>query len=282
MRMTNICKSAIFRIAPWISAMAAPVLAQAPTAPMTQAAGGPAFADLADLAIRAPVVAGVRVRRAVRLKGADATGVSPDSVRFFVEADVETLLRGTGGLPTQIRYLVDVPLDARGRPPRLKGMRVLVLATPVAARPGELQLVAPGAQLEWTAATEQRLRTLATALVARDAAPRITGISSAFHVPGSLPGESETQIFLTTAAAKPVSLSILRRPGEQVRWAVSLSDIVDETAAPPARETLLWYRLACSLPAALPDAATAALSPAENAAARADYAVVRTGLGPCR
>ena len=280
--MTNICKSTLFRVSPWLLALAAPALAQGPTPPMALAADGPAFADLADLAVKAPVVAGVRVRRAVRLKGADATGVAPDSARFLIEADVEALIRGTGGLPARVSYLADLPLDARGRAPRPKGMRLLVLATPVTGRPGELQLVDRTAQLDWTPATEQRLRALVTALVARDAAPRITGISSAFHVPGSLPGESETQIFLTTAAAKPVSLSVLRRPGEQVRWAVSLSDIVDETAAPPARETLLWYRLACSLPATLPDAATAALSPAENAAARADYAVVRSGLGRCR
>ncbi|MFD1949944.1 hypothetical protein ACFSGX_04060 [Sphingomonas arantia] len=261
---------------------AAPVASQAQQAPATATTAGPGFAALADLAVRAPVIAGVEIRRAVRLKPAEAPGIVPGATRFFVEADLVTLLRGRGGLPARVSYLVDLPSEARGRPPKPKGQRVLLLAAPVAGRPAELQLVGSGAQLDWTPGTEQRLRTLATALVAPDAPPAITGISSAFHVPGSLPGESETQIFLTTASAKPVSLSILRRPGEQPRWAVSLSDIVDETAAAPARDTLLWYRLACGLPAALPEAATSALSPEDNAAARADYAVVRTGLGPCR
>jgi hypothetical protein len=82
------------------------------------------------------------------------------------------------------------------------------------------------------------------------AAPRITGIGRAFHVPGNLPGESETQIFLQTADSRPVSLSVLRRPGETPRWAVALSEIVDEAAVPPAPGTLLWYRLACTLPRA--------------------------------
>jgi hypothetical protein len=272
----------ISTLLPLAVATAGPVAAQPVPPVLAPSESGPAFADLADMAVAAPIVAGVQIRTTIKLKGPDAVGVAPGDTRLFIEADVVTLLRGQGGLPTAIRYLADVRNDARGRVPKLKGSRMLLLARPVAGRPGELQLVAHGAQLAWTPATEQRLRTLLTALVAPDAPPRITGISGAFHVPGSLPGESETQIFLTTASAKPVSLSILRRPGEQPRWAVSLSDIVDETAATPARETLLWYRLACALPPALPEAATAALAPEDNAAARADYAVVIAGLGPCR
>jgi len=276
------CFSIVYLAAGLLATTPVAAVAQPDVAAVTRNGTEPAFADLADLAVAAPVVAGVGIRRAVRLKGADAAGLAPNMTRFFVEADLVTLLRGRDGLPARIRYLVDMPNDARGRAPKPKGMRVLLLARPVAGRPDEVQLVAPGAQLDWTPATEQRLRGLLTALVAPDAPPRITGISGAFHVPGSLPGESETQIFLTTASTRPVSLSILRRPGEEPRWTVSLSDIVDETAATPARETLLWYRLACALPQALPESATAALSPADNAAARADYAVVLAGLGPCR
>ena len=265
---------------PLLMILATPAAAQ-PQAMQVESAGPP-FADLADLASRASIVPAVEIRRAVRLKGADVAGVAPGKGRFYVQARVEALLRGAGGLPAEIGYLVDVPLDARGRPPRLKGARVLLLAEGVPARPAELRLVGPGAPLDRTPATEARLRALLTELVAADAPSAITGIANAFHVPGSLPGESETQIFLTTAARKPVSLSVLRRPGEQVRWAVSLGDIVDEAAAPPARDTLLWYRLACGLPATLPDAATAALTPTEAAAARTDYRVVIDGLGPCR
>jgi hypothetical protein len=106
-------------------------------------------------------------------------------------------------------------------------------------------------------------------------------VGAAFHVPGSLPGEGETQIFLQTVDSRPVSLSILRRPGEQPRWSVSLGEIVDEAAGPPARDTLLWYRLACGLPASLPTTTTADLDPAAAAVAREDYAFVLTALGPC-
>jgi hypothetical protein len=62
---------------------------------------------------------------------------------------------------------------------------------------------------------------------------------------------------------------------------VALSEIVDEAAAPPARETLLWYRLACALPPSLPNASIAALPLADAEAAREDYRFVLSQLGAC-
>src|SRR3546814_1748208 len=105
----------------------------------------------------------------------------------------------------------------------------------------------------------------------RDPPPRITGIGNAVHVAGSIPGEGETQIFLTTASGQPVSLSVLRRPGQQPRWAVALGEIVDESAATPQRDSLLWYRLACFLPDQMPEKATMALDPEDARVAREDY-----------
>jgi len=239
------------------------------------------YADLADLAGLAPVAADVQIRESIRLKGADAAGVPPGTARFFLVADVLSLLRGAQGLPGQVRFLADFPLDASNRAPRLKKARFLLLGALVPGKPGGLRLVAPGALMAWTAERDARLRGVLTEMVARDAPPRVTGIGHAFHVPGSLPGESETQIFLTTADNRPVSLSILRRPGEEPRWSVALGEMVDEAAKPPAPDTLLWYRLACFLPATLPDSATDDLSPADAEAARADYALVTAGLGSC-
>jgi hypothetical protein len=113
------------------------------------------------------------------------------------------------------------------------------------------------------------------------AAPRISGIGKAFHVPGSLPGESETQIFLNSADNRPLSLSILRRPGEAPRWSVALSEIVDEGAGAPVRDTLLWYRLACGLPRWLPRQSLGELEPQAATAVQADYQLVLQSLGPC-
>lgn len=240
------------------------------------------YADLADLAVPAPVAAHVRVRSAAALKGSEAGAVPAGFTRFFVEAEVVSLIRGARGLPALVRYLADLPNDARGKAPKLrKKSEFIVLAAPVAGRPGELRLVAPDAQLAFTPERADRIRAILREASAADAAPRITGIGRAFHVPGSLAGESETQIFLQTADARPVSLTILRRPGETPRWAVALNEVIDEAAAEPRPESLLWYRLACTLPHALPARSLADVEPGHIAAVEADYRLVTTGLGPC-
>jgi hypothetical protein len=237
------------------------------------------YVDLADVALAAPIAAVVTVTDSVRVR--DAAGVPAGRERLYLSGTVDALVRGAGGLPGQVAWLADVPLDARGRAPKLKKARLILLAAPVPGRPGELRLGAPDAQLDWTPESEARLRGILAAAAATDAPPVVTGVGNAFHVPGALPGESETQIFLTTADRRPVSLNVLRRPGETPRWAVSLGEIVDESAAPPAPDTLLWYRLACTLPAELPASSVAALGPAEAQAARTDYALVIAGLGQC-
>ena len=259
-------------LAPAIGMAAAPAPVSA--APFT-------YADLTDLAAAAPVVVDVTVTAATRLKGAQAGEVPAGLVRFYVEGDVNALIRGAQGLPGQVSWLVDLPLDARGRAPKLARKTRLLLLADLGTRPGELRLVAPYAQFAWEAGLDSRLRAVLTGLAAADAPPRVVAIGNAFHVPGSLPGESETQIFLKTPDNRPISLNVLRRPGEQPRWAVALGEMVDEAAGPPARDTLLWYRLACFLPATLPDTATAELSPADAAAAREDYSFVLKALGTC-
>lgn len=236
------------------------------------------YADSADLSLESPVVAHVRLTRATALKGERAAGVPAGTTRYYVEADVVSLIRGAQGLPAHIRYLADAPAGKAGK--LRKKDEYLIFARPTGTQ-GEVQLVAPDAQLRYTAAEADRGRTILREAAARDAAPRITGIGRAFHVPGSLPGESETQIFLQAADGRPVSLNVLRRPGEQPRWAVSLTEIVDEAAAPPRPDTLLWYRLACTLPASLPQQSFSEADPATVPAIRADYQLIKMQLGPC-
>ena len=240
------------------------------------------YADLADLALAAPIAVHLRVRDADTLAADEAPNLPAGRRRFLVRADVVTLIRGAGGLPAEVSYLVDLANDSRGRAARLRDRdEVLVLASRVPNRPAELRLVAPDAQLPYTPATAERLRAILRESSAADAAPRLTGIGRAFHVDGTLPGEGETQIFLQAAGERPVSLNILRRPGEQPRWSVALSEIVDEAAAPPAPETLLWYRLACTLPPLLPPQSLSEAGPEEAQAIQADYRLVIEGLGPC-
>ncbi|WP_231621686.1 hypothetical protein [Sphingomonas sp. 37zxx] len=239
------------------------------------------YANVAPLVLTAPIIADATIRSAVRIKGVESQGVVDGFVRFYVMADVAALIRGPGAVAAQVGYLVDMPLEAGGRLPRPKGMRVIMFARPVAGRPDQVQLIEQGAQLLWSPATDSLVRNIAEAAIQPDAAPAITGIGNAFHVPGSLPGEGETQIFLRTQSGDPVSLSILRRPGESPRWAVALGEIVDDAAGPPQRDTLLWYRLACGLPATLPEESTANEDPERGAIAREDYAFVLQALGPC-
>jgi len=240
------------------------------------------YADLADLALAAPVVAQVQVRSSDDLSERETSGVPAGHHRFLVEADVTALIRGDGGLPPRVSWLVDLPDDSRGRRQRIRrGTEYLVLAARVPNRPGELRLVARDAQLPSTPETAARLRDILREALAAGAPPAIVGIGRAFHVPGSLPGESETQFFLLTADQRPISLSVLRRPNERPRWSVALGEMVDNAAAAPSPDSLLWYRLACTLPRTLPPQSLSEASPQEADSIRADYRLVIDGLGAC-
>lgn len=242
---------------------------------------GPGYVALARLADAAPQVLRVQVKKTTVVDPARAPDVAPTMARLFVEAQVLNLIRGKQGVSESIRYLVDVPRNAKGNVPKLKKQQFLLFARP-GTRAGEVQLVSKDAQVAWTAATEQQVRTIVTELVSTGAPPAIKGIREALHVRGNLQGEGETQVFLATSTGDPVSITVLRRPGLAPRWAVSLTEIVDEAAAPPKRNTLLWYRLACSLPREIPARALVSDTPADNDLARRDYNFVLEQLGPCR
>ncbi|XHS03263.1 hypothetical protein ACFB49_48880 [Sphingomonas sp. DBB INV C78] len=256
-----------------------PVLAQ--SAPRIVENPALSYADLVALAELSDAVADVEVTSAIKLKGAAAADVPAGHQRFYIEGRLLSLLGGKKGLPGQVAWLADVPLDASNRAPKLKKARLLIFVDTVADRPGEVRLARPYGQFWWSQELDARSRGVLRELVSADRPPHIVRVGNAFHVPGSLPGESETQIFLTTDDGRPVSLNVLRRPGEAPRWAVALGEMVDDSAAPPPPDSLLWYRLACTLPAALPDTSTADLPSDQATAARADYRVVIEGLKPC-
>lgn len=242
---------------------------------------GPSYARLARLALEGNIVLDATIRSTARIPPAEAAGLAPGHVRFYVTADVGALIRASGPLPARIGYLVDVPFDPRGRAPNLKRQRVIAFARAVAGRPDQVQLLTPDAQFAWSPALDQRVRAVVRDVLAPDAPPVVTGIGNAFHVPGTLPGEGETQIFLKTADGNPVSLLVLRRPGEAKRWALSLGDIIDEAGGAPQRDTLAWYRLACGLPETLPEASLQAQDDDNAGIAREDYDFVRQQLGKC-
>lgn len=240
----------------------------------------PSYADLADLADKAALVVIAKVRKVAEVEPERAPGLRSGWARLYVEARTEALIAGTAPLGQELRYLVDVPRDARGKPPRFKKMGVVLFARAVPGKPGELQLVAPDAQLLWDPVLEGRITGLMGELYAPGAAQRITGVRQAIHVPGTLAGEGETQIFLTAENGEPAAITVSRRPGLAPAWGVSFSELVAGTGA-PAPETLPWYRLACFLPTDLPQGANISDSPADRAAAAQDYAFIMGQMGPC-
>lgn len=241
---------------------------------------GPSYADLADLASTAPIVANAQIIDVIPLPASQAGAPIAGVRRVFVEAKATGLIRGDNGIAPTVSFLYDAPLDRKGKLPKLKKRQVLMFARP-GSRPGQLQLTSPGALLDWTAEREQTVKSVVSELLGGGAAPRIIGVGDAFHVAGTVAGEGETQIFLKTETGEPVSLSVIRRPGQIPQWAVALGEIVDEAAAAPKPDTFLWYRLACGLPRDLPPASVRTLSVMDAEAARADYALVVQAIGAC-
>jgi hypothetical protein len=266
-----------FRTAILAAALAMGVAA-APSPPNDPA---PTYADLADFADAADLVVHVQVAKQIALPPERAASVARGYTRLYVEAKTKALLAGKAPLGESVRYLVDVPVDAKGKAPKLKKRDFLLFGRAVPGRPGELQLTGPRAQIPYDEATAARLRPILAELAAPGAAPAITGVRDALAVPGTLVGESETQIFLATKTGDPVSLTIVRRPGMEPVWGVSYSEIVDQAARPPAPGTLAWYRLACFLPPQLPRGANLAQDLASRARASEDYTFVLDQLGQC-
>ena len=264
-------KLALILVAPVLLVSAAPP----PSARVVEG-----FADLADLTLAAPIVLRATVAKAERLNVKEAPDVPPTQARMLVEAAVQAAIVAPGAVAPSVKYLWQTPLDAKGKPPKLKGAPVLLFLRPVPGREDQVTLIAGQGQIAATPAAEATVRRILTERRDPAAALRVTGIANAFHVPGSVPGEAETQIFLTTAA-EPVSLVVLSRPGQPQSWSFATGDVIDEAARSIPRNTLLWYRLACALPRALPAAAVKELGDSDRAAAAADYRFVLTSLGPC-
>lgn len=244
------------------------------------AAFQPSYADLADLADHAPLVVRAKVRKVAEVEPERAPGLRSGWTRLYIEAKTEALIAGSAPLGQDLRFLVDVPRDAKGKPPKLKKKSVILFARAVPARPGELQLVAPDAQLLWDPLLEGRVRALLVELYAPGSAQRITGVRQAIHIPGNLAGEGETQIFLTAENGEPAAITVRRSPGAAPAWGASFSELVAGNGA-PAPETLGWYRLACFLPTNLPQGTNISETPTDRAAAAQDYAYVMGQMGPC-
>jgi hypothetical protein len=239
------------------------------------------YADIADLVVIAPLIVDMTVRNVQKLSAEQSVGIPTSLERVLVEADVMALIRGEGGITPRIRFLLDVPKNAKGKIPKLQKQRMYLFGRQVTGRPGEVQLARPNALALYSTTNDTLVRAITNEAVQANAPRRITSVSGAFHSAGTVLGEGETQIFLKTDNDQPLSLTILSRPGQQKKWAVSTAEIIDASATAPQRFTLLWYRLACDLPRSLLSDRIEGASNADITRAQADYKFVIESLGPC-
>jgi len=254
-------------------------LAAAPTPAGQTETATATYARIADLVINSPAVATIQVKKATQLRPERAPDLAPGNARFYVEADTIGLIRGNMVVAKQIAFLIDGP-DSKASRAALRKRTFLIFGT-VGPQVNQFQLASSTALIDWSPANEALVRKVIHDMLAPDAPPAITGISSAFHVPGAILGEGETQIFLDTSNGTPISLSIIRRPDEQPQFSASLGEIVDNAASLPAPDTPLWYRLACGLPEALPGRALRGLEPVDANKAKRDYHAFQQALAPC-
>src|SRR3546814_15428081 len=91
-----------------------PAFTQVSTAPQLS------YADLADLSVETPLVIEAEIKSAIRVKPERAQGLLQGYQRFYVEAQVINLIRGTNDIGREVIYLFDLPLDSRGRTPKTK------------------------------------------------------------------------------------------------------------------------------------------------------------------
>jgi hypothetical protein len=238
------------------------------------ALAAPSYADLADLTIAAPVIVRATIADSERIADRDSPNLAPGKARLLVTAATDAALVAPGAVPARLMWLWDAPLDARGKPPKPKGQSVIAwLAAP--GPEGKTRLIAGSGQMPWDAATESNVRSIATE-ARSGSVPAVDGVANGFRADGTVPGESESQFFLTAAGRNALTMVVTRKPGEALRVAVAKGDVIDESAATVRPDTLLRYRLGCHLPARLP-----ANAGGDDPALAADWQAALASIGPC-
>jgi hypothetical protein len=232
------------------------------------------YADIADLVLAAPIIVRATITRAQPLPRRQAGAVPPGRVRLAVTADITNLLAAPQASGGTLAWLWDAPADAQGKPPRARGMDILAFVA-VPAAGGATRLVSTRAVQPFDPVMADQVRAILTEQRSGQV-PVFTGVSNGFRADGTITGESESQFFLTSADGKPATLVVQNRPGERRRVAVARGDIIDDSAEAVRPASLLWYRLACFLPANLPAAAGG-----DDAALARDWRDALASLGPC-
>ncbi len=214
-----------------------------------------------------------------RLSRKDAPDVPAGDVRALVRVNLQSVLKAPAIMPQGAAWLWQGGADARGRSPFAKGDMLFVFASPLTggANPSvqALTLISPGGQQRWTPDADALVRDILLQAQQPGAAGlMVTGLSDAFHARGDLPGNSESQFFLTTSGGPPMVLLVRRKAAQSPEVRAGSGDLV-ERAGTILPKTLLWRALACGLPAELPPRL------ADDLDLVADYALARQEIGNC-
>ena len=113
-----------------------------PTAGFAVPAQGSSYADIADLVVNSPLILDAQIRKVTKLPETQAVGVPANIQRVVIDADVNSLIRGSDGFAAKARFLLDVPKDAKGKIPKLQKRRYFLLGSKV-GQPGDVETVAP-------------------------------------------------------------------------------------------------------------------------------------------
>lgn len=239
------------------------------------------YDDIIGITLESNVVVDVIIRKITKLPPSQSIGVRSDRKRILITANVQSLIRGQSGLNSEIKFLFDAPVDSRGKIPKLKKQRFIAFGGHVPNRSDFIKLSRTASMLPYSGDISNFVRNSTREVLAANAPQQIIGINSAFHSPGTIIGEGETQIFLETRMNQPMAISINSRSGERVRWSVSASEVIDINATEPVRNSLMGYRLACGLPRTIGDSAIAPLSAPNQRIVVNDYNFIRSAIGPC-
>jgi hypothetical protein len=258
-------------------AFATPLVAQLAPTPYPVAA---------RLYLNSPVVARGLIKSQSKLgkkETAALPALPPGQGRAMLVAELQTVLKAPDALPAQLKFLWQGPLDAKGKVPGFKKQTLLLFLTPVTANGvtgyglSDINSVRP-----WQPAEDTQLRAIATA--AQDPAQRglaIKGVRTTFvTLPGDANSDPYVHILFATMSDAPLAAILEKQSGKWV-LRTTMTDL-DQDAAAIERQSLLWYHMACGLPAAPPSNVIKQPTEAESALAREAWSGMLEQLGPCR
>ena len=169
----------LFGVALAYAGMAFPAYSQNPVPQQVNANERATYADLVDLAERSDMVIRAEIRRQIVVEPERAPGLAPGFARLYMEARTQALIAGSSAVGESLTFLVDVPLNAKGKPDKYKKRQMLLFADRVSGRPGSIRLTGKQAMLDYTPAFEARLRPILSDLASGDVPPLVTGIGDA-------------------------------------------------------------------------------------------------------